>query len=60
MTDVTYKTSTGIVGFIQLSEVEFRAWKKFKGTLTIKEPCKRDNICNFKRYWKGYKILHNL
>lgn len=54
MPDVTYKTSTGILGSIQLTAGEYKLWRKFKRTLAIKEPFAKSKIDHFKGYLKSF------
>lgn len=49
MPAVTYKDGKTLVS-LSLSESQHKAWRKFKRTLAIKEPCKESKIIAFAAY----------
>ncbi len=53
MTTITYLKGKQLK-VIELDEIEHKAWRKFKRTLAITEPCKEVKIKEFKVYLKRH------
>lgn len=57
MTTVTYWKEKQLTT-IEVSEVQHKAWRKYKRTLAIKEPCKELKIIAFAAYQSPYCPAH--
>ncbi len=55
MLAVTYKVGKTVVS-MPLSESQHKAWRKYKRTLAIKEPCKESKIIAFAAYLKNILV----